>query len=123
MPKLNVEDLDEIKQQVKSRKKSKKGKVIVHMGTCGRAAGAGEIMRSLEEEFDKREINDVVLTSSGCAGMCSREPMVTVKIEDEPPVTYADLTSDKIKEILSDHVLEGNAVREYALAKGREKIY
>lgn len=123
MPKLKPEDLDEIKQQVKSREKSKKGKITVHMGTCGRAAGAGEIMQTLEEEFDKREINDIVLTNSGCAGMCSREPMATVKIEDDPPVTYVDLTSDKIKEILSDHIIEGDAVKEYALAKGREKIY
>lgn len=123
MPKLNVEDLDEIKQKVESREEGKQGKVIVHMGTCGRAAGAKEIMDTLEEEFDQRDIDDVILTSSGCAGLCSREPMVTVKMEGESPVKYVDLTPDKIKEILSDHIIEGNAVAQYALARGSEKKF
>lgn len=123
MRELSVEDLDEIKQKVKSREESKQGKIIVHMGTCGRAAGAEEIMDALEEEFDKRDIDNIVLTNSGCAGLCSREPMVTIKMGDETPVKYVDLTPDKIKEILSDHVLGGNPVEQYALARGSEKVY
>lgn len=123
MPKLNVEDLDEIKQKVEGREESKRGKIIVHMGTCGRAAGAKEIMDTLEEEFNKRDIDNVILTNSGCAGLCSREPMVTVKMEDEAPIKYVDLTPDKMKEVLSDHVLGGDPVGQYALARGSEKVY
>lgn len=123
MSKLNIEDLDEIKEKVKSREEDKKGKIIVHMGTCGRAAGAGEIMDTLSKEFEERDLEKIDLTSSGCAGLCSREPMITVQIGDEAPVKYIDLTPDKAKEILSDHVLGGDTVAEYALAKGSEKAY
>lgn len=127
MSKLSIEDLDKIKQRVKRatflREGVGRGKIIVHMGTCGIAAGAREIMNTLLEEFDERDIDDLILTSSGCAGLCSREPMVTVEMEDEAPVKYVDLTPEKIKKILVEHVLEGQVVEEYALAKGSEKLH
>ena len=57
-------------------------RVTVHMGTCGIAAGAEKIKEVLLDEFRKRNMDDVTLTSSGCAGLCSREPMADGK---QPP--------------------------------------
>ena len=99
-----------------------KAKIVVHMGTCGIAAGAREIMNTLLDEFAGQNIDDVILTSSGCAGLCSREPMATVELKDEAPVKYVDLTAEKIRRILSEHVLGGKVVGEYALAKGSERV-
>lgn len=90
------------------------------MGTCGIAAGAREILTALMDEIDKRKIKDIIVTTSGCAGLCSREPMATVEIIDKPPVKYADLTAAKMKKILANHVLKGTIVVEYALAVGSE---
>jgi len=63
----------------------------------------------------------VILTTSGCAGLCSREPMATVELLGNPPVKYVDLTEKKIKTIFNEHVMEGNVVKKYALAIGSEK--
>jgi NADP-reducing hydrogenase subunit HndB len=93
------------------------------MGTCGIAAGAREILTNLMSEIDKKKIRDVIVTTSGCAGLCSREPMATVEISGKPPVKYVDLTTTKMKKILEDHVLKGNVVKEYALAVGSERTY
>ena len=126
MPKLKIGDLDKISQRVRKttllREGAGRAKIIVHMGTCGIAAGAREIMNTLLDEFAKQNIDDVILTSSGCAGLCSREPMATVELKDEAPVKYVDLTAEKIRKILSDHVLGGKVVSEYALAKGSERV-
>jgi NADP-reducing hydrogenase subunit HndB len=126
MPKLKIGDLDKISQRVRKttllREGAGKAKIVVHMGTCGIAAGAREIMNTLLDEFAKQNIDDVILTSSGCAGLCSREPMATVELKDETPVKYVDLTADKIRRILSEHVLGGKVVSEYALAKGSERV-
>ena len=75
-------------------------------------------MKELEEpgRFD-----DVLLTNSGCAGLCSREPMATVELAGQAPVKYVDLTEKKIKEIFEKHVLGGRIVTEYALGIGSEK--
>ena len=126
MGKLRPEDLDKIAQKMKKvinlREGSAKAKVIVHMGTCGIASGARTVMTALVEDMEKRDLEDVILTISSCAGFCSREPMMTVELQDEPPVKYADLTPEKALEILEKHVLGGKIVKEYALAIGSERV-
>ena len=99
-----------------------KAKITVHMGTCGIAAGARKIMSTLLDEFEKQNITDVILTSSGCAGLCSKEPMATVELKDQTPIKYVDLTPEKILKILTRHVIGGKIVQEYALAKGSERV-
>ncbi len=126
MAKLNIDDLARISKQIRRttllREGAGKAKIVVHMGTCGIAAGARKIMNALLDEFEKRNIEDVILTSSGCAGLCSSEPMMTVEVKDEAPVKYAKLTPEKVSRILSEHVEGGKVVEEYALAKGSEKL-
>ncbi len=126
MPKLKIDDLEKISQRVKKsvllREGAGRAKITVHMGTCGIAAGARKIMNTLMDEIEKRKIDDIILTNSGCAGLCSREPMATVELKDEAPVKYVDLTPEKIIRILTEHVIGGKIVQEYALAKGSERI-
>ncbi|MHC4478157.1 MAG: (2Fe-2S) ferredoxin domain-containing protein [Planctomycetota bacterium] len=125
MPKIQPDDLDKIGQKIKRtmllREGSGRAKVIVHMGTCGIAAGARGVMKALMDEIEKREVTDVILTISSCAGLCSREPMVTVELTGEPAVKYVDLTPEKATRILEEHVLGGKIVAEYALAAGSER--
>ena len=126
MPKLEPKDLDSIAQRMKKvinlREGQARAKVIVHMGTCGIAAGARAVMTALIEEIEKRDLKDVILTISSCAGLCTREPMVTIEMQNEPPVKYVDLTPQKAKEILEKHVISGIIVKEYALAVGSERV-
>lgn len=126
MPKLSIDDLDKISKRVRKtvvlREGAGRAKITVHMGTCGIAAGARKIMNTLMDEFEKNNIEDVILTSSGCAGLCSKEPMATVELKDEAPVKYVDLTPEKIIKILDEHVMKGKIVQEYALAKGSERV-
>jgi len=75
------------------------------------------------KEIEEKKINDVMVTTSGCAGLCSREPMATVEILGKPPVKYCDLNEERMKEIFHQHVLKGEVVEAYALARGSETAY
>jgi NADP-reducing hydrogenase subunit HndB len=127
MPKLTIEDLKRIKEEVRSTTVLREGgfraKVNIHMGTCGIAAGARKLMSVVLKEIEEKKINDVMVTTSGCAGLCSREPMATVEILGQPPVKYCDLNEEKMKEIFIHHVLNGEVVEAYALARGSETTY
>lgn len=127
MKKLKIGDLEKIRERVRRTANLRQGKarakIIIHMGTCGIAAGAREILTALLKEIEKKKIKDVIVTTSGCAGLCSREPMATVEITDKPPVKYVDLTAEKIKKILNTHILKGKIVNEYALAIGSERTH
>ena len=127
MKKLKIGDLEKIREKVRRTANLRQGKarakITVHMGTCGIAAGAREILSALLKEIEKKKLNDVIVTTSGCAGLCSREPMVTVEIKGKPPVKYVDLATEKIKKILNLHIIKGNIINDYALAIGSERTH
>jgi NADP-reducing hydrogenase subunit HndB len=125
--KLRIQDLAKIREKTKSMMTIREGegraRVTVHMGTCGIAAGARDIMDALLEEISKADIQDVIVTTSGCAGLCNVEPMATVELKNQPPVKYGDLTPEKIKRIFVQHILGGQMVTELVLGVGSETMY
>lgn len=128
MARLTIEDLKKIKEKQHAtftlREGGYRAKVTVHMGTCGIAAGARNIMTALMDEISKANVEDVIVTTSGCAGLCAREPMVTVEILKKPPVKYGDVTEEKIREIFKEHIIIGGSpVEKYALVIGSETTY
>ena len=126
MNKLTLDGLDKLRDTLQSRRAALEGRVrasvTVHMGTCGISAGARKVMTALLQELDNRGITDVRVMTSGCAGLCSQEPMATVQIKGEAPVKYVGLDEKKTIEILEKHVLGGAVVTDYALAKGSERV-
>jgi len=125
--KFRIQDLAEIREKTKSLMTIRDGRgrarVTVHMGTCGIAAGARDIMDALLDEIRKAGAQDIIVTTSGCAGLCNREPMATIEIKGRPPVKYGDLTPRKMRMIFVEHVLGGRIVTEYVLAVGSETMY
>jgi NADP-reducing hydrogenase subunit HndB len=127
MTKLTIEDLKRIKEEVRSSTLLREGgfraKITIHMGTCGIAAGARKLMSAVLKEIEERKTQDVIVTTSGCAGLCSREPMATIEIINNPPVKYGSLTEDKMRRIFKEHIIGGNMIEEYALVIGSETAY
>jgi NADP-reducing hydrogenase subunit HndB len=125
--KLRIQDLAKIREKARTlatiREGQGRAKVTVHMGTCGIAAGAREIMDALLGEMKKKKATDVIVTTSGCAGLCNREPMATVELKGQPPIKYFDLTPAKMRKIFIKHVMGGQPATEYDLAVGSETLY
>jgi len=111
----------EAQKEIYLREGKYKSKIIVHMGTCGIAAGAREIVSTFLGEIEVLKDKDVMLTTSGCAGLCSMEPMATIELRNSPPVKYVKLTAKKVKRIFNEHILGGNIVTDYAIGIGSEK--
>lgn len=126
MAKLKIEDLEKIaevqRRKMNVREGAGRAKITVHMGTCGIAAGARTIMSAFLREIELTNVEDVIVTTSACAGLCSREPMATVELRDQAPVKYVDLTAEKASRIFREHVIAGKFVEEYALSIGSERI-
>jgi NADP-reducing hydrogenase subunit HndB len=124
MPRLSIDDLKKIREEAKRTLTLRSGlaraKVTVHMGTCGISAGAREIMGALLKEIEEQNVTDVIVTTSGCAGLCSREPMATVELAGQAPVKYIELKPETMVRIFRDHVQGGKIVTDFALASGCE---
>jgi len=124
MPRLTIDDLKQMRDRTASTLALRAGvaraTVTVHMGTCGIAAGARDVMAALLKEIEQQGLTDVVVTTSGCAGLCSREPMATVSVRSEAPVKYVNLTPEKMAQVVRQHIVGGTAVQDIALAAGCE---
>ncbi|MCX5848544.1 MAG: (2Fe-2S) ferredoxin domain-containing protein [Deltaproteobacteria bacterium] len=124
MAKLTIDDLKKIKAKVHKEMSLRDGdrrvKITVHMGTCGIASGAKEVMDTLLQEIETAGANDVVVTTSGCMGLCSREPLVTVEVINKEPIKYEYMNPNKMRQVFKKHVLEGEIQTPFVLAKGSE---
>jgi NADP-reducing hydrogenase subunit HndB len=121
-----LEELVNLKEKVKKEnslsKDGYKVKITVHLGTCGIAAGGEEVYKALKEEIEASKREDIKVVISGCAGMCSSEPNVTIGRLGEDAVIYRDLDAEKIRKIFQGHVLGGEIIDEYAMARIKEPV-
>jgi (2Fe-2S) ferredoxin len=105
--KLTKQDLDTIRRQPVPEKSS----IAVGMSACGLAAGAESVYQTLVDEVQKRRL-PVEINKSGCLGMCYAEPIVVVKVEGLPAVTYGRVTPELALRILDRHVLGKNLIND-----------
>ena len=96
-------------------------RVVVGMATCGIAAGARPVMLAFVEEINKRKLDHVTVSQTGCVGMCRLEPMVDVYMPGQEKVTYVKLTPDMVPRIVAEHIVNGRPVLEYTIGAAEEK--
>lgn len=121
MPKLTLEDLKRIKQETASAMALRLGKpratITVHLGTCGIAAGARDVMQALLSEASASNRPDIQILAADCIGNCASEPNVTVAVEGSGPVIYQKMDPAKIQQVFRRHILDGEVQRELLLSR------
>ncbi len=118
-------EAEKAKMAAQVKQQENKTRIYVGLGTCGIAAGGGEIMSTLQKEVADRGL-DADLISVGCIGMCEQEPLVDVALPGMRRVTYARVTPELAKRIVAEHVVGGHPVSEAVIAEvegDREQPY
>ncbi|MDD6175121.1 MAG: (2Fe-2S) ferredoxin domain-containing protein [Firmicutes bacterium] len=115
----SLAELKAIKEKMQSQvglrtESSADVRVLVGMATCGIAAGARPVLNTFAEETAKHHLN-VLVTQTGCIGMCQYEPVVEVYDADGTKTTYVKMTAEKAARVVSDHLINGNVVTEFTL--------
>lgn len=90
-------------------------RVVVGMATCGIAAGARPVMAAFVEEINKRQLQNVTVSQTGCIGLCRLEPIVEVYMPGKEKVTYCKVKPEQVARIVSEHIVNGNPVVEYTI--------
>ncbi|QUH25689.1 (2Fe-2S) ferredoxin domain-containing protein [Serpentinicella alkaliphila] len=115
----SIAELEKIRREALEKiniRKDKKGtRIVVGMATCGITAGARPVLIALLEEANIRNLNDITITQTGCIGACRLEPIVEVYKDGEEKVTYVEMTGDKARKIILDHIVNGKIVKEYTI--------
>jgi NADH-quinone oxidoreductase subunit F len=111
-----VSDLDRIARGGMARLESKVPQLVIGLGTCGVASG-GKALKDFAEEYLASHKVKADVTSVGCIGMCHAEPLVDVKLPGKPRVTYSEMTVEKLKRVIVEHLVGGKPVKDCALAQ------
>jgi NADP-reducing hydrogenase subunit HndB len=91
----------------------------VHMGTCGIASGAREVVNAMASEVELSGRTDIRLTTSGCIGACEHEPVMTVETLGGQPVLYGHLDAEKAKDVFQK-TIAGKSASAYVVYVGTE---
>lgn len=112
----SLEELAKLREEAQKltglRENNESIKIVIGMGTCGIAAGARETLMAFLDELAKRNISDVKITQTGCIGLCDKEPLVEVLVPGKEKVTYGKVNADRARQIISNHIVNGNIVNE-----------
>jgi NADP-reducing hydrogenase subunit HndB len=118
---MNIEELKKIREKVQKEMTLRSGekpiKVVVGMGTCGIAAGARPVMAAIKDQLAQQKAENVTVVQSGCAGFCEQEPLVDVFRPGEKKITYGQVSPDKARKIVTEHIIGGNPVSGYIFAQ------
>ncbi len=88
-------------------------RVVVGMATCGIAAGARPVLTTLSDMVQEKAMTNVAVTQTGCIGLCMYEPIVEVMEPGKDKVTYINMTPEKAKEVVEQHLIGGKVVAKY----------
>ena len=122
----SIADLEAIRQKTLERVAYRKDadndtRVVVGMATCGIAAGARPVMLAFMDEIQKRNLQSITVSQTGCIGMCRLEPMVDVIVPGKDKVTYVNLNPNMVPRIVTEHLVNGNPVLEYTIGAAEAK--
>ena len=116
----SLEELAALREQMKNKvamrqDNSAATRVVVGMATCGIAAGARPVLNAFTEEIARRELSGVLVTQTGCIGLCQYEPIVEVTTPGADKVTYVKMTPEKVSRVVAEHLIGGKPVVEYTI--------
>ena len=67
------------------------------------------------DEVAKRGLQNVMVTQTGCIGICQFEPVVEVVEPGKDKITYVKMTPEKAVRMVNDHLVNGNVVTEFTI--------
>ena len=93
-------------------------RVVVGMATCGIAAGARPVLAAFVEKVSEAGLGEkVIVSQTGCIGICQYEPVVEIFEDGKEKVTYVKMTAEKAKTVVEKHLKHGEIVVEFTPAE------
>ena len=90
--------------------KSDEPVLYLGMASCGKAAGADNVKKVIEETLKKNRIK-AQLVEVGCIGTCYLEPIVDIMAPGKPRISYGNVDAKRAEFIIQKHLMEGDVSR------------
>lgn len=116
----SLEELRAIREKMKKQMDLRESdenniRVVVGMATCGIAAGARPVMTAFLDEIEKRNLNHITVSQTGCIGVCRLEPIVEVYVPGQEKVTYVKMKPEMVPVVVEQHLVNHSVVTDYTI--------
>jgi NADP-reducing hydrogenase subunit HndB len=115
----SLEDLERFRQEILAENKKRESQgifeFVVGMGSCGIAAGACDTYDSVRNLIEKKKLDKIRLSQTGCIGLCKEEPLVEIHSSDGRKTTYGHVTPAVAARIIEEHILAGKPVQDHLI--------
>ncbi len=88
----------------------KKLTVKIGLASCGRAAGAEDILNSASQYIKHHQL-EAEIAQTACIGMCYNEPLMELSMPDQPALTYGRITPEDVEKIIPAY-MAGNYIKD-----------
>lgn len=118
----SLEELRAIRENMQAqmglrKEDSNQTRIVVGMATCGIASGARPVLMALSDAVQEKGLKNVMVTQTGCIGLCQYEPIVEVIEPGKDKITYVKMTPEKALEVLDQHIIRGQIVKKYTISE------
>ncbi len=96
---------------------SNQTRIVVGMATCGIASGARPVLMALSNVIQEKGLKNVMVTQTGCIGLCQYEPIVEILEPGKDKVTYVKMTPEKALEVIDQHIVRGHILSKYTISE------
>jgi len=118
---MNFEDLTQkARQQWRALQDGSRPLIQIGTATCGRSAGAMEVLETFRQELSRRRI-DVQFMEVGCLGSCYAEPLVCITKPTCPGICYANVTPEKALQLIEGYLVNDDCQATGALGTLSER--
>ncbi len=102
----------------------KKARILIGAATCGRAAGALEVMEEFKKRVSDSGLSDKIeVVETACIGLCYAEPLVEIRAEGTPSILYSNVKVKDVEKLFEEHVKSGRVVKDKAEAVMADEVF
>lgn len=122
---MDMNEFNKYREEIKNRVCGNWGKDIrqgldeflisVSMGTIGLSAGSREVMKAIQAEIEKQELDNIRVTINGGIGLDNLEPIVIVENNKGEKVTYIQVTPEIATKIVQQHLKNHQPIPELTI--------
>ena len=111
---------EKMKDKVVLREGTSDTRIVVGMATCGIAAGARPVLSTFVEKVGEAGLGEkIIVSQTGCIGICQYEPVVEIFEDGKDKVTYVKMDAAKAAEVVEKHLKGGQVIDAYTIGQNK----
>jgi bidirectional [NiFe] hydrogenase diaphorase subunit len=113
---MNRADLQAMAQREQEKQAAFRCRILCCASTPCLSSGATAVQQTIEKTIKSEDLDaEVQVVATGCMGPCSRGPVVTVCMRNQPDMVYEKVTPEAAAQIVRDHAGANKPVQSHLL--------